>query len=577
LLSFTPALASSLNSSTETSELAREYELMLRAYAARRNIDQSSYEAEVAARPFPRLVRDYEHWKGLANRMHRSGAMRAPGRSEGGESRQHQKKKRLKHSKKKTKRGSDNTNPTTSTTDDSKASESHPFVITMRPHERVLVFCRHVRRGGCSYREANELLLLENKGIEATAGIDEADVLRSTSAFIASRPKPTQTKCDEIHHIPSPTEFLREYVVKSRPVIMRGVVADWPAVTSRPWTMGYLQSRAGNSTVTIFVSMTPDFEYATTMREHKQMLSSHIRKEFVDYASASGMAGMDGGEGVRSKDRRFHSAGNSNNDIDGNSDGDISNNGGDSASSSASSSGEGGDDEIIMVRPAETEMLFSEYAHLSSGQYPNLERAHFYFQKHALSKWSSLGLLEDLSPSLFDDQDSSEGPRGTKRPKQNKKSSQRHRMTKQQTKFAFARFLMLRFHYLWMGRYQSHGNLHFDSYENVLAVVRGKKRFDLYHPLHEGMYEQQAAFRTSHLLYSWDRAGYEIKSETDRQAHGGPAPSQAGKGRFWAIPISSTEKKTQPFSPVNTTHPDPQRHPLFTAKGEGLDSYKLSD
>lgn len=409
----------------------------------------------------------------------------------------------------------------------------------MTPFERVYAFCKRVRQGGCSYREANELLLIENKGVEAFTGVDEAEVLRTTSTIIAARPKASQTHCDEIHHLPTPAEFLREYVAKSRPVIMRGLVKHWAAVSTKPWSMDYLVQKAGNSTVNIYVSVVPEFEYATTMREYKQQVAGKVRKEILEHTLETSSTSTS----TSSTTAAIGASGDT---------------------TSTTTSSEDDDDEIILVRPAEIQMKFKEYAYLSSPQYPNTEQAYFYFQKHTLYQWAKYGLLEDLIPSLFDDGDSKEGPIGTKRPKS---KSKRRKLEKQQKDFAFARFLYLKHHFLWMGRNYSHGNMHYDAFENLLGAIRGKKRFELYHPFHEGMYERDATFRTGHLLYSWDREGYELKSDKERRLHGGPAPGRKGRGRFWNIPVSMTTKTSQPFSPVNTTHPDKERHPLFGTTG----------
>ena len=52
---------------------------------------------------------------------------------------------------------------------------------------------------------------------------------------------------DELAGVPSPLEFMR-YVHKGRPFIVRGAIADWPAVR---WSVEYLKAVMGDRYVSV--------------------------------------------------------------------------------------------------------------------------------------------------------------------------------------------------------------------------------------------------------------------------------------------------------------------------------------
>ena len=127
----------------------------------------------------------------------------------------------------------------------------------------------------------------------------------------------------------------------------------------------------------------------------------------------------------------------------------------------------------MLLRPAETETSFEHFLWLIRG-YANPERASFYLQKHALRKWEAHGLRADASPPPHE---------------------------------KLAPFLRLQHELLWMSTHCTVGPLHYDEQENLHAVVRGAKRFELFHPsagaaqLYDG-----TPMRTMYHLWRWDNA-----------------------------------------------------------------------
>jgi hypothetical protein len=109
--------------------------------------------------------------------------------------------------------------------------------------------------------------------------------------------------------------------------------------------------------------------------------------------------------------------------------------------------------ELVLLRPAETEVPFSLFARLVDAQtpYENHESARFYLQKHPLHRWSKEGLATEAQPPPH---------------------------------ARLAPFLRLQHEFLWLS---AAGDcpvapLHYDEHENLHAVVRGSKRFTLFHP-----------------------------------------------------------------------------------------------
>ena len=169
-----------------------------------------------------------------------------------------------------------------------------------------------------------------------------------------------------------------------------------------------------------------------------------------------------------------------------------------------------GADEEVLLRPAETETSFEHFLWLIRG-YANPERASFYLQKHALRKWEAHGLRADASPPPHE---------------------------------KLAPFLRLQHELLWMSTHCTVGPLHYDEQENLHAVVRGAKRFELFHPsagaaqLYDG-----TPMRTMYHLWRWDNA--------------------SRRGHLHALDPLTAPPAHQPFSPVSVRRPDARRHPRF--------------
>lgn len=359
--------------------------------------------------------------------------------------------------------------------------------VETSPHGRVEFFCRDHRKGGCNYQQAYILLLHDFKhNPRWSKSRSFAEQWQRPSELLEQAyPRPGQKECDVLERAPSSREFYEHYVSKGKPVIIRGGVAGWPAVGKRQWDISYLVDRVGDETVKVFISPTTDFEAPMTMGDYRSLL------------------------------RRVVTDGEDHRDID------------------ASIA----DDVSVLMRPAETEFTFREYAYLTLN-YSNAEKATFYLQKHPMIKWKEAGLLKDLMPSLFEDS----------KPRRKKLNSRRKRDGKSKNNGGWARFLALEHWLLWMGKNFSRGNLHYDPNENLHAVVKGSKTFNLFHPFSAGMYEDmEFRFRSSHFLYDWSKS-------TD-------------SGQFWALPVSITPEVYQPFSPVNTTYPDNKKYPLYNDNG----------
>ncbi|CAL4162174.1 unnamed protein product, partial [Meganyctiphanes norvegica] len=55
-----------------------------------------------------------------------------------------------------------------------------------------------------------------------------------------------------LEEIPSPLKLHRDYIAPNMPVIFRGAVKHWPAITN--WTTKYLRNKIGDKVVTVTVT-----------------------------------------------------------------------------------------------------------------------------------------------------------------------------------------------------------------------------------------------------------------------------------------------------------------------------------
>ena len=220
--------------------------------------------------------------------------------------------------------------------------EMEEFFARRPPHnsstaeQQTKQFCG-ARRGGCSWPEALVAIALASEGMLPSQR-EPAENVRATQRMADSRPTQSLEVCARVPAASlDAATFLERYVAASRPVVLTGLLDDWPAVqrsSPRRWDLDYLWRKAANSTVKAYVS--PDGEYEAVRRADDVVAGERV---------CSGCAA----------------------------------------------------DEQVLLRPAETEMRLEHFLWLVQG-YDNPEKAAFYLQKHPLAKWRRLGLVEDVTP-----------------------------------------------------------------------------------------------------------------------------------------------------------------------------------
>jgi hypothetical protein len=349
------------------------------------------------------------------------------------------------------------------------------------PETLTKQFCA-ARRSGCSWPEALVALALAFEGTPQPRR-EPADNERATQRMAGSRPSQPLEACSRVPAASlDPATFLEQYVAASKPVVLTGLLDDWAAVkpsSARRWDLDYLWRKAANSTVKAYVS--PDGEYEAVRRANDVVGGERV---------CAGCA----------------------------------------------------DDEQVLLRPAETELRLEHFLWLVKG-YENPERAAFYLQKHPLSKWRGLGLVEDVTPPPHE---------------------------------RLAPFLRPLHELLWLATQCTVGPLHYDEQENLHAMVRalvrpaatlaaprsspapprprpsrfaqvrGRKVFELFHPA-EGagpLYDGQK-MRSKHLLWRWR--------------------AEAMRGELMSLDPSKMEPTHVPFSPVRLRRPDLAAHPAFAS------------
>lgn len=73
-------------------------------------------------------------------------------------------------------------------------------------------------------------------------------------------------------------EFLERYYIANRPVVIEGLLEDWPA--RQLWTASYLKDRVGDSTVEIMAGRDADPRYEMNIHHHRKFV------RFADYVDA---------------------------------------------------------------------------------------------------------------------------------------------------------------------------------------------------------------------------------------------------------------------------------------------------
>eukprot|EP01041_Mallomonas_annulata_P001987 gene1987-3865_t len=341
-------------------------------------------------------------------------------------------------------------------------------------HETIKTFCKSKISGGCSWEDANFLLKIEDQlrpFRNEVNGMSLQDKwLLPSNLLYKSLPPPGQTECTRLSKPPTAEEFYENYVSKGKPVIISNGLKKWKAVGK--WNLDYLLQHVGEESVKIYTSTDGDFEKIQSVGDWKKTLEDTGRLGQSPYDDT---------------------------DIDSN--------------------------ELLMIRPAETNFKFKDYYYLLTN-YSNPEHAIYYLQKHDMRKWNHLPIIKDIEPSIHSE------PKKYK----NSKSSTSKSSKKKYHKGGWARFLSLNHYFIWLAKGHTRGPIHYDMYENIYSVIRGSKTFEIFHPMQTTeMYETISSYRSGHLLYEWTK-------------------EQGGK--FWSLPISSTEKSFLPFSPVNITNPN---------------------
>ena len=223
------------------------------------------------------------------------------------------------------------------------------------PYEHVEYLCRVAIRRHCSWNDA--MFLLDRLYGKRYSGSDhqstEDQWLRPTRIIKQHKHKRQQKECIRLKSAPSAAEFLYYYVSRAVPFVLEGGASKWPAITK--WrNTSYLFEQLRSERVRIYASLDRDFEKVQRRDSVLDLLSKHD----IPYLETD-----------------FH------------------------------------EEEDLLVRPAETEVTFEQYLHLSglsvgtsnsNDRYANEEGAVFYLQKHDLRRWSHISAItEDISPSLL--------------------------------------------------------------------------------------------------------------------------------------------------------------------------------
>lgn len=373
-------------------------------------------------------------------------------------------------------------------------------------------FCKRKKVGGCSWNEVNMLLKQYPLSTSKDRSNDFSNWLMDSERVKSSIPDKLRSECIRLKSFPSRADFLLDYIATSRPFVVENGASKWPAM--QKWNLDYISESLtdDNRVVKMYTSLDGDFEKIQTLEDWKELLSRA------------------GGEMMNSPEDSMLPP-----------------------------------TEQLMIRPAENLVDFDQFVRLAR-HYPNEENVTFYLQKHDLRRWKDLRLWKDLQPSVVPDNDEDRDDKtktSTKKKnktknntKNKKKSAKANAKTKSKTNsddgdsFGMSNFLSLEHYLLWISKgVVTRGPVHYDQNENLLAMIRGSKRFHLFHPMDtEAMYEANATFHSAHLLLSVSEA---------------PDTMEASL-RYWSLPVSMTPKAYQPFSPVNVTHPDLRMHPKFS-------------
>ena len=107
------------------------------------------------------------------------------------------------------------------------------------------------------------------------------EMLRKLESVMANQQRLWQSAMDykivEKRNTVPPDEFLTRYVHGSRPVVLTGITADWPAMTK--WSPGYLKQRFGHLSVEIQSRRSADSRYEENKLDHRE---HQLFSDFID-------------------------------------------------------------------------------------------------------------------------------------------------------------------------------------------------------------------------------------------------------------------------------------------------------
>lgn len=130
--------------------------------------------------------------------------------------------------------------------------------------------------------------------------------------------------------------------------------------------------------------------------------------------------------------------------------------------------------------------------------------------------------------------------------------------------FYWSHFLNPKMLLLWLGGGGSrkNGRLHFDNFENLMTVIRGKKTFILYDPEQSIHLYADQLLRSASLQARYDSSAGIITCEaTDSDCR----PTSIGEWIFSRNPnnVNNESSRTHTYSPVDVLNPDFEKFPLL--------------
>eukprot|EP01135_Chromosphaera_perkinsii_P009260 Nk52_evm12s1705 gene=Nk52_evmTU12s1705 len=248
--------------------------------------------------------------------------------------------------------------------------------------------------------------------------------------------------CEELHHVPSRAEFFSEYVLRSKPVILRGVAVQSPAL--RKWDLEFFRELYKNKKIHVKVNPVDDFEGFEKMKDWLLPLDGD----------------MNNSEEVRETLKKF-------------------------VPQYVLDRVE--DPSVLLVRPVGVDMEFTDFLDSLNGtsEFFSGKNVSAYIEYSAMSHTSEL--LQDVEEMPF---------LRKLMPKGSKEGE--HKAQNGQAELDWAKKvgkmqLELSSHNLWFGNGKTYARNHFDHYENTLIQIKGSKRVFMFDPydnrnFYEGFY-----------------------------------------------------------------------------------------